>query len=45
MTDGPTPLDELRAAVSQASAAVRGNGSEPSPSLRLERPKHAAQGD
>jgi arginyl-tRNA synthetase len=35
----------LRDAVSQATAAVRGDGSERSPSLRLERPKHAAQGD
>ncbi|MGN6170847.1 MAG: arginine--tRNA ligase [Solirubrobacteraceae bacterium] len=41
----PAPLQQLRDAVSQATAAVRGDGSEPSPSLRLERPKHAAQGD
>jgi arginyl-tRNA synthetase len=39
------PLQQLRDAISQATAAVRGDGSEPSPSLRLERPKHAAQGD
>ena len=41
----PAPLQQLRDAVSQATAAVRGNGSEASPSLRLERPKHSAQGD
>jgi arginyl-tRNA synthetase len=41
----PAPLEQLRSAVSIATTAVRGNGAEPSPSLRLERPKHAAQGD
>ncbi|MBV9168264.1 MAG: arginine--tRNA ligase [Solirubrobacterales bacterium] len=39
------PLAQLREAVSHATAAVRGDGSESSRSLRLERPKHAGQGD
>jgi arginyl-tRNA synthetase len=39
------PLAELREAVSQAAAAVRGDGSEPSSGLKLERPKHERQGD
>ena len=39
------PLAELRHAVARATAAVRANGNEASPSLRLERPKHEGQGD
>ncbi len=41
----PAPLEQLREAVSTATTAVRGNGGEPSPSLKLERPKHSTQGD
>jgi arginyl-tRNA synthetase len=39
------PFSQLRAAVSQATAALRGDGSEPSLGLKLERPKHQRQGD
>jgi arginyl-tRNA synthetase len=39
------PLAELREVVSHATAAVRGDGSEPYSGLRLERPKHERQGD
>ncbi len=39
------PINDLRAAVSAASAAVRGDGGEASAALKLERPKHGRQGD
>jgi arginyl-tRNA synthetase len=39
------PLEGLRRAVLAAAAAVRGTGKELSAQPRLERPKHAAQGD
>jgi arginyl-tRNA synthetase len=39
------PYSQLRAAVSQATAALRADGSEPTPGLKLERPKHQRQGD
>ena len=39
------PLENLRQAVLAAAASVRGAGKELSPPPRLERPKHAAQGD
>jgi arginyl-tRNA synthetase len=39
------PLSQLRGTVSHAAGAVRGDGSEPGPGLKLERPKHDRQGD
>jgi arginyl-tRNA synthetase len=39
------PLDELRAAVSAAAAAVHGSGDGPSVEPKLERPKREGQGD
>jgi arginyl-tRNA synthetase len=39
------PLSDLRAAVAQAAVAVRGDGGEPAPGLKLEQPKHERQGD
>ena len=39
------PLENLRQAVLAAAASVRGAGKELSPPPRLERPKHATQGD
>lgn len=43
--EASAPLQQLRNVVAHATAVVRGDGSEGSTSLRLERPKHAAQGD
>lgn len=44
-SDTVAPLQELRAAVWSAAAAVRGSAGEPSAQPRLERPKRAGQGD
>ncbi len=44
-SDTVAPLQELRAAVCSAAAAVRGSAGEPSAQPRLERPKRVGQGD
>jgi arginyl-tRNA synthetase len=45
MTENHDPLSELAAVVSAAAGAVRGEAGRPPAQIRLERPKHANQGD